>query len=278
MSEVIVITSGKGGVGKTTTTANIGTGLAQLNKKVVMIDTDIGLRNLDVVMGLENRIVYNLVDVVEGKCRIRQALIKDKKYPDLCLLPSAQTRDKDAVTPEQMVELINELREEFDYILLDCPAGIEQGFKNAVASLHNIAVRRLKISRIPRIRNIAAGTGEGKKFVNLSIRIIFQHPVQIADIRGIHADDVVGALVILPRNLLRVMRHERNVLLAQFIDCPVVRRIADLLAAGGEAVDFKIVGKAEGIYFVGEYALSKSRAANITVAYEKYFNHKILLF
>ena len=106
MSEVIVITSGKGGVGKTTTTANIGTGLAQLNKKVVMIDTDIGLRNLDVVMGLENRIVYNLVDVVEGKCRIRQALIKDKKYPDLCLLPSAQTRDKDAVTPEQMVETI----------------------------------------------------------------------------------------------------------------------------------------------------------------------------
>ena len=133
MSEVIVITSGKGGVGKTTTTANIGTGLAQLNKKVVMIDTDIGLRNLDVVMGLENRIVYNLVDVIEGKCRIRQALIKDKRYPELCLLPSAQTRDKDAVTPEQMVALINELREEFDYILLDCPAGIEQGFKNAVA-------------------------------------------------------------------------------------------------------------------------------------------------
>ena len=100
MSEVIVITSGKGGVGKTTTTANVGTGLAQLNKKVVMIDTDIGLRNLDVVMGLENRIVYNLVDVIEGKCRLKQALIKDKKYPELCLLPSAQTRDKDAVTPE----------------------------------------------------------------------------------------------------------------------------------------------------------------------------------
>ena len=120
MSEVIVITSGKGGVGKTTTTANVGTGLAQLNKKVVMIDTDIGLRNLDVVMGLENRIVYNLVDVIEGKCRLKQALIKDKKYPELCLLPSAQTRDKDAVTPEQMVELIDELRKEFDYILLDC--------------------------------------------------------------------------------------------------------------------------------------------------------------
>ena len=133
MSEVIVITSGKGGVGKTTTTANVGTGLAQLNKKVVMIDTDIGLRNLDVVMGLENRIVYNLVDVIEGKCRLKQALIKDKKYSDLCLLPSAQTRDKDAVSPDQMKALIEELKRDFDYILLDCPAGIEQGFKNAIA-------------------------------------------------------------------------------------------------------------------------------------------------
>lgn len=133
MGEVIVITSGKGGVGKTTSTANIGTGLAQLHKKVVMIDTDIGLRNLDVVMGLENRIVYNLVDVVEGNCRIRQALIRDKKYPELYLIPSAQTRDKSAVTPQQMKKLTEELKEEFDYILLDCPAGIEQGFQNAIA-------------------------------------------------------------------------------------------------------------------------------------------------
>ena len=133
MSEVIVITSGKGGVGKTTTTANVGTGLAMLNKKVIMIDTDIGLRNLDVVMGLENRIVYNLVDVVEGNCRLNQALIKHKKYSNLCLLPSAQTRDKDSVSPEQMKALIDELRENFDYVLLDCPAGIEQGFKNAIA-------------------------------------------------------------------------------------------------------------------------------------------------
>ena len=134
MSEVIVITSGKGGVGKTTTTANVGTGLAKMDRKVVLIDTDIGLRNLDVVMGLENRIVYNLVDVVEGNCRIKQALIKDKRYPNLYLLPSAQTRDKTAVNPEQMIKLIDELRDEFDYILLDCPAGIEQGFKNAIAA------------------------------------------------------------------------------------------------------------------------------------------------
>lgn len=133
MSEVIVVTSGKGGVGKTTTSANVGTGLAKLNKKVVLIDTDIGLRNLDVVMGLENRIVYNLVDVVEGNCRYKQALIKDKRYPNLYLLPSAQTRDKTSVSPEQMKALTDELREEFDYIILDCPAGIEQGFKNAIA-------------------------------------------------------------------------------------------------------------------------------------------------
>lgn len=134
MSEVIVITSGKGGVGKTTTSANIGTGLAVLGKKVVLVDADIGLRNLDVVLGLENRIVYDLVDVVEGSCRLKQALIKDKRYSSLFLLPAAQTRDKNAVTPEQMQKLCEALKEdEFDYIIIDCPAGIEQGFKNAIA-------------------------------------------------------------------------------------------------------------------------------------------------
>ena len=132
-SEVIVITSGKGGVGKTTTSANVGTGLAKAGSKVCLIDTDIGLRNLDVVMGLENRIVYNLVDVVEGNCRIKQALIRDKRHPGLYLMPSAQTRDKSSVTPQQMKKLTQELTEEFDYVILDCPAGIEQGFKNAVA-------------------------------------------------------------------------------------------------------------------------------------------------
>ena len=134
MAEVIVVTSGKGGVGKTTTTANLGTGLAKLDKKVVLVDTDIGLRNLDVVLGLENRIVYNLVDVIDGNCKISQALIKDKKVDGLYLLPAAQTRDKDAVKPEQMKTLVEELRKDFDYIILDCPAGIEQGFKNAIAA------------------------------------------------------------------------------------------------------------------------------------------------
>lgn len=140
MGEVIVITSGKGGVGKTTTTANLGTGLAQLGKKVVVIDADIGLRNLDVVLGLENRIVYDLVDVVEGTCRLKQALIKDKRYPELFLLPAAQTRDKNAVSPEQMKALNDDLKEIFDFVLVDCPAGIEQGFRNAISGADRAVV------------------------------------------------------------------------------------------------------------------------------------------
>lgn len=140
MGEVIVITSGKGGVGKTTTTANIGTGLATLGYKVVMVDTDIGLRNLDVVMGLENRIVYDIVDVANGNCRMRQALIKDKRFENLFLLPAAQTKDKTAVTTDQMKELTANLKQEFDYVVIDCPAGIEQGFKNAIAGAQKAIV------------------------------------------------------------------------------------------------------------------------------------------
>ncbi len=133
MSQVIVITSGKGGVGKTTTTANLGVGLAQAGKKVVLIDTDIGLRNLDVVLGLENRIVYDLVDVVTGVCTPKQAAIKDKRYDGLFLIPAAQTKDKDAVSVEQMKELCEKLKKDYDFVIIDCPAGIEQGFKNAIA-------------------------------------------------------------------------------------------------------------------------------------------------
>ena len=130
---VITITSGKGGVGKTTTTANLGVALARRGKRVACLDADIGLRNLDVVMGLENRIVYDIVDVVEGRARLRQALIKDKRLPELQMLPAAQTRDKSAVNPEQMVKLVSDLRKDFDFILIDSPAGIEHGFKNALA-------------------------------------------------------------------------------------------------------------------------------------------------
>lgn len=134
MGDAIVITSGKGGVGKTTTSANIGTALALQGKRVCLVDTDIGLRNLDVVMGLENRIIYDLVDVVKGRCKLHQAIVKDKRFDDhLYLLPAAQTSDKTAVEPEEMKQLIEELKKDFDYVIIDCPAGIEHGYKNAIA-------------------------------------------------------------------------------------------------------------------------------------------------
>jgi len=138
--KVVTVTSGKGGVGKTTATANIGVALAAGGAKVVCIDGDIGLRNLDVVMGLENRIVYDLVDIVEGRAKLRQALIRDKRLPDLSLIPAAQTRDKAAVSPSDMIKLCRDLRAEFDWILIDSPAGIERGFRNAIAAADQVLV------------------------------------------------------------------------------------------------------------------------------------------
>ncbi|GAP14873.1 septum site-determining protein MinD [Longilinea arvoryzae] len=137
---VVTVTSGKGGVGKTTTTANLAVALASGGQKVVCIDGDIGLRNLDVVLGLENRIVYDLVDVVEGRCRLRQAMIRDKRMPEMYLIPAAQTRDKNAISPSDMVRLTDDLRDEFDWILIDSPAGIERGFRNSVAPADTVLV------------------------------------------------------------------------------------------------------------------------------------------
>lgn len=139
-AQVLTVTSGKGGVGKTTVTANLASALAMLGKRVTAIDGDIGLRNLDVVMGLENRIVYDLVDVVEGRCRLRQAMIKDKRQAELYLIPAAQTRDKTAVSPSDMVLICDQLREEMDYIVIDSPAGIERGFRNAVAPADKVLI------------------------------------------------------------------------------------------------------------------------------------------
>lgn len=196
MSEVIVITSGKGGVGKTTTVANIGTGLAMLGQKVVLVDTDIGLRNLDVVMGLENRIVYNLVDVTSGSCRLKQALIKDKRLPTLFLLPSAQTKDKSAVTPEQMIKLTEQLREEFDYILLDCPAGIEQGFKNAIAGADRaLVVTTPEVSAIRDAdRIIGLLEANGLHHIDLIINRLRPEMIRRGDMMSV--EDVVDILAV----------------------------------------------------------------------------------
>lgn len=196
MGEVIVITSGKGGVGKTTTTANLGTGFALQGKKVVLIDADIGLRNLDVVMGLENRIVYDLVDVTEGNCRLKQALIRDKRYESLFLLPAAQTRDKNAVNPEQMKALCKELAEEYDVVLIDCPAGIEQGFKNAIAGADKaVIVTTPEVSAVRDAdRIIGLLESEGKINPKLIVNRIRPKMVKKGDMMNI--DDIIEILAI----------------------------------------------------------------------------------
>ena len=192
---VIVITSGKGGVGKTTTSANIGTALAKSGSSVVLVDTDIGLRNLDLLLGLENRIVYTLVDVVEERCKLKQALVKDKKNPNLCLLAAAQTRDKSAVTAEQLKEITDQLKEDFDFILVDCPAGIEDGFKTAIAGASEaIVVTTPEMSAVrdaDRIIGLLEAKEEIKSY-KLLVNRVRPNMVQSNDMMSV--DDVVDIL------------------------------------------------------------------------------------
>ncbi|RAK09360.1 septum site-determining protein MinD [Halanaerobium saccharolyticum] len=194
--KTIVITSGKGGVGKTTSSANIGTALAMQGNKVCLIDADIGLRNLDVVMGLENRIVYDIVDVVENNCRLEQAMIRDKRYDGLYLLPAAQTRDKTSVTPFQMKELIEKLKEDMDYIVVDSPAGIEQGFKNAIAGADRaIIVTTPEISAVRDAdRIIGLLEAEGLRDPEVIINRIRADMVERGDMMGI--EDMIEILAI----------------------------------------------------------------------------------
>lgn len=210
MGEIIVVTSGKGGVGKTTTTANIGVGLAREGKKVLVIDTDLGLRNLDVVMGLENRIVYNLVDVIEGKCRLKQALISDKRHENLFLLPSAQTKDKSAVSPEQMVKLMEEVRAEFDFVLLDCPAGIEQGFQNAVAGADRaLVVTTPEVSAI-RDADRIIGLLEKNNFKKLDLII---NKIRIEMVKRGDMMSTEDVTEILPINLIGAIPDDEQVVI-----------------------------------------------------------------
>ncbi len=219
MGEVLVVTSGKGGVGKTTTTANVGTGLAKLDKKVVLIDTDIGLRNLDVVMGLENRIVYNLVDVIEGTCKINQAFIKVKGYNNFYLLPSAQTRDKTAITPEQMKKLTDQLKEEFDYVIIDCPAGIEQGFHNAIAGADRaLVVTTPEVSAVRDADRIIGllEANEVRK-IHLIVNRLRMDMVKRGDMMS--SDDVVEILAI---PLIGVVPDDENIVISTNQGAPLV--------------------------------------------------------
>ncbi len=251
MSEVLVVTSGKGGVGKTTTTANIGYGLARLGYNVLLIDTDIGLRNLDVVMGLDNRIVYNLVDVIEGSCRAKQAIIKDKNYDNLALLPAAQTRDKTSICPEQMKKLIEEIKPCYDYIIIDCPAGIEHGFKNAIAAAQRaIIVTTPEVSAIRDADRIVGILNSNEiPRIDLVINKIRQDMVRRGDMMSV--DDVVDILSI---NLIGTIYDDEEIVISTNRGEPIMsgnsksaraydhiaRRIAGVITSDDKIQKFKL--------------------------------------
>jgi septum site-determining protein MinD len=219
-ARVITVTSGKGGVGKTTATANLAIALANLNKKIVCIDADIGLRNLDVVMGLENRIVYDLVDVVEGRCKLRQAMVKDKRVPDLYLLPAAQTRDKTAVSPQDMVALVNQLREGYDYIVIDSPAGIEWGFRNALAPADEvIVVTNPEVSAVRDADRIIGLIEAEEHRVPTSLIINRVKPEMVRRGDMLSVNDVLDILSI---RLLGVVPEDEQILISSNRGTPVV--------------------------------------------------------
>ncbi len=222
---VIVITSGKGGVGKTTSTANIGAGLARMGKKVVLIDTDIGLRNLDILMGLENRIVYNIVDVVEERCKLSQALVKDKRMPNLSLLPAAQTRDKSALNADQMKAVVSDLQKEADFILIDSPAGIEQGFQNAVAAATEaIVVATPEMSSV-RDADRIIGLLESKEEIT-HYKLILNR-VRAEMMRTNDMMDVEDVLEILSVKLLGLIPEDQSIIISTNRGEPVVLREGD---------------------------------------------------
>lgn len=242
--KVLTMTSGKGGVGKTTTVANIAVALALNGKKVVCIDGDIGLRNLDVIMGLENRIVYDLVDIVEGRCRTRQAMIRDKRLPELFLIPAAQTRDKNAVSPSDMVRLCDELREEMDWIIIDSPAGIERGFRNAIAPADQVLIVTNPEMSAVRDADRVIGLLEAEEKASPSLIINRLNPAMVKRGDMLSVDDVYDLLRI---NVIGIVPEDENVIVASNRGAPLTmeaksragqafRNIARRL--NGEAVPF----------------------------------------
>lgn len=211
MGRAIVVTSGKGGVGKTTTTANIGAGLAVLGQQVALIDADIGLRNLDLFMGLENRVVYHLVDVIEGRASWKKAIVRDKRLENLVLMPSAQARDKDAVTPQQMRKLINELKQEFDFVVIDCPAGIEGGFKNAIAGADQaIVVVNPEVSSV-RDADRVIGLLEAEEIRDVNLVVNRLKPSMVKRGEMLEIKDIVELLAI---KLLGIVPEDEGIVIS----------------------------------------------------------------
>ncbi|GJQ36387.1 MAG: septum site-determining protein MinD [Anaerolineales bacterium] len=218
-AQVFTITSGKGGVGKTTAVANLATALAMDGKRVVCIDGDIGLRNLDVVMGLENRIVYDIVDVIEGRCKLKQAMIRDKHYPEMYLLPAAQTRDKNAVSPSDMVRICKDLRADADFVIIDSPAGIERGFRNAIAAADSvIVVTNPEVSAV-RDADRVVGILEAEEKGNPSLIINRLNPTLVKNNDMLSAEDVLDLLGI---RLIGIVPEDETVIIGSNRGAPVV--------------------------------------------------------
>jgi len=217
--QVIVVTSGKGGVGKTTTVANVASSLAKMGHKIVVMDLDIGLKKLDLIMGLENRVIYDIIQVIEGECTLKQALVKDKRFPDLYMLPAAQTRNKEDITPQQVVALCSQLRPDFDYIFIDCPAGIEQGFRNAIAAADQaIVVTNPEVSAV-RDADRIIGMLESADFKNIKLVVnrIRTDMVKKGDMLSV--DDLLEHLCI---DLIGIVPEDRGILVSTNRGEPVV--------------------------------------------------------
>lgn len=240
MSRIIVTTSGKGGVGKTTVTANIGMALARLGRKVVLVDADFGLRNLDLLLGLENRVVYTAVEVVAGECRLEQALVRDKRESGLVLLPAAQNRTKEAVNPDQMKQLVGDLSQVYDYVVIDCPAGIEMGFKNAIAAAEEALI--VTTPEIAAVRDADRVVGlleaQGVKRIHLILNRLRPAMVQVNDMMSVHD---VQELLSIP--LIGVVPEDERVIVSTNRGEPLV--LAETPSAAGIAFD-NIARRLEG--------------------------------
>jgi len=218
-SQVIVVTSGKGGVGKTTAVANLSTGLAKLGYSVVVMDLDIGLKKLDLILGLENRVIYDIIQVVEGECTLKQALVKDKRFPALYMLPAAQTRNKDDITTEQVQEICEQLKPDFDYIFIDCPAGIEQGFRNSIAAADRaIVVTNPEVSAV-RDADRIIGMLESAQFDDIKLLVNRLRPEMVRSGDMLSIDDLLEHLCI---DLLGVVPEDRSVVISTNRGEPII--------------------------------------------------------
>lgn len=240
MGEAIVVTSGKGGVGKTTTSANLGTALALMGKKVCMVDTDIGLRNLDVVMGLENRIIYDLIDVADGRCRVNQALIKDKRFDELYMLPAAQTKDKNDISPEQVRQIIESLKPDFDYVIIDCPAGIEQGFRNAIAGADQAIVVTTPENAAVRDADRVIGLLEKDRFPSPKLIINRIRPNLLKNGDMLEIDDICQVLAI---DLIGIVPDDERVIKAANLGEPTVMDPSSRAAIAYRNIARRILGE-----------------------------------